>query len=343
MKVLFIVPYPTEGPSNRFRVEQYFPFLKKNGIEFRIRPFCGVRLYRILYKKGRYIEKIFYLCLSSLARFIDIFRSINYDIVFIHREAFPAKNYLFEWLFKLCSKRMIYDFDDSIFITKSVKVKMLLKKADRVIAGNSFLYEYALRFNRHVTILPTPIDTEKYMPRPVDQKKGNIVIGWIGTSSTSIYLLSISDVFKHLSERYKNIEFRIIGGEIIPGPAMPISKIEWSLKSEVRDLQGFDIGIMPMPDNDWTRGKCAFKVIQYMAVGIPAVASPVGMNKEVVSDGVSGYLVSANDEWREKLCKLIESSQLRQEMGSNGREIVEKRYSLRVNALKFIDVLKMGT
>ena len=340
MRVLFIVPYPTEGPSNRFRVEQYLPALREKGVEFKVRAFYNARLYAILHGEGRYLEKLFYLAGSTMARLVDIFRSINYDIVFIHREAFPSKDPVFEWLFRLFAKKIIYDFDDAIFLTKPAKVRMLLRTADHVIAGNAFLREESIRYNKNVTILPTPIDTDRYLPAFSRPGRKKVVIGWIGTSTTFAYLASVSDVFRRLSEKYENVEFRAVGAGAGPGPSALINRIKWHLESEVGELQGFDIGIMPMPENDWTKGKCAFKILEYMAVGIPSVASPVGMNKEVITDGLNGFLVSTDKGWFEKLSALIESPSLRESIGRKGRETVEKIYSLGVSVPKMLSIFE---
>ena len=340
MKILFIVPYPKEGPSNRFRVEQYFPLLTRKGIKYKIRSFCNTGLYAVLYKRGYYIKKVAYLMLSVIKRAIDIFNCVNYDIVFIHREAFPTKGYTYEALLRWLGEKVIYDFDDAVFLTKPAKVNSIIESADHVIAGNRFLQEYALKYNKKVGVLNTPIDTNRYAPRPVRKESGKVVIGWIGTSSTSIYLHSLRNVFRFLNEKYKNIELRIVGGnsDMSWGPFL-INK-DWTLESEVRELQAFDIGIMPMPDTDWTRGKCAFKIIEYMAVGIPLVASPVGMNLEVIQDGINGFLASSDKNWIDKLSLLIENAVLRESLGRNGRKTVEDRYSLRGAEPKFIAILE---
>jgi len=341
MNVLFIVPYPTEGPSNRFRVEQYLPELRREGIKYTIRPFCNSSFYKILQKRGFYIKKLFNLILFSCMRLFDLIRSLNYDVIFIHREAFPAKNYIFEAIFSKMGKVLIYDFDDSVFLKKPSKIKKILSVADSVIAGNSFLEDYAIKFGKNINVLPTCIDADKYIPSSKPKSKNKIVVGWIGTPSTSLYLSGIKEVFKILSNKYKNLEFQIIGAyKPSVEEGVPFVNKTWSLDSEIEDLQEFDIGIMPMPDNDWTVGKCAFKIIQYMAVGIPAVASPVGMNKEVIKDGVNGFFASTCQEWCEKLSTLIESSDLRENMGENGRRTIEERYSLKINAPRFLNILK---
>lgn len=340
IRVLFIVPYPSEGPSNRFRVEQYFTALKENGAIFKIRPFCNREFYFLLQERGHYFMKLGYLLIFSFCRVMDLFRSIGYDITFIHREAFPTKDGIFEWLFRRFGKKVIYDFDDAVFLKKPAKLKAVIRMADHVIAGNEFLRDYAASFNKEVTVLPTPIDTEIYKPAINRRRGGKVVIGWIGTHTTSEYLKGLKNVFKFILDKYKDVEIRIVSGSSGNFLGSGFIYKRWSLGEGVNDLHEFDIGIMPMPDSDWTKGKCAFKIIQYMAVGIPSVASQVGMNNEVITDGLNGFLAATDKEWCERLSALIESPSLREEMGRKGRAMVEKKYSLKVNAPKFLSVLE---
>lgn len=339
MKVLFVVPYPTEGPSNRFRVEQYLPYLKTKGITYSVRPFYNSSVYRILYKKGHYLKKAFYILFFMLRRIIDVFSARAYDVVFIHREAYPFSGYIFEWLFRVFGKKVIYDFDDSIFLKKSVKVRKIISMSDYVVAGNEFLKDYALKYNKNVIVLPTCIDTQIYKPKVKITQDGKIVIGWIGTTFTAIYLDLLKNVYVTLAERLKDIEFRVIGGNF-QNVSLPLRCKNWSLESEVNDLQEFDIGVMPLFDDEWAKGKCAFKIIQYMAVGIPSVASRVGMNTEIIEDGKDGFLASNEEEWIKELSLLIEDKDLRERMGKFGRQKVESLYSVEANRQNFIDILE---
>ncbi|KPK41115.1 MAG: hypothetical protein AMJ78_06425 [Omnitrophica WOR_2 bacterium SM23_29] len=339
MKVLFIVPYPTEGPSNRFRVEQYLPHLSNRGITYSIRPFYSSSIYKILYKKGYYIRKAVSLFFFMLRRVRDVFSARYYDIIFIHREAYPFSGYIFEWLFRIFGGRLIYDFDDSIFLKKPKKLKNIISMSDCVIAGNEFLKNYASQYNSKVLVLPTCIDTQVYKPKLKSAHKDKVVIGWIGTSFTSIYLDLLKDAYETLADRYKNIEFRIVGGDF-KNSNLPVICKEWSLESEVADLQEFDIGVMPLFDDDWARGKCGFKIIQYMAIGIPTVASRVGMNVEIIEDGKDGFLINGKEDWINKLSLLIEDRQLREDMGRYGKAKVERLYSVEANKHKYIDILE---
>ena len=337
-KILFIVPYPTQGPSNRFRVEQYLPYLKEVGIDFALKPFYNSSIYKILYKKGHYFKKAIFLIFFTLRRIRDIFTSRSYDVTFIHREAFPSLGYLFEIFFRFFSKKLVYDFDDAVFLKKPAKTRKAIEVSDYVIAGNNFLKDYAAKHNGNVAVIPTCIDTDRYKPRSGAVKSDKLVIGWIGTSFTSIYLDLLRDVFREIARRYKNVEFRIIGASFLES-GIPLISREWSLNTEIEELQGFDIGIMPLFDDDWAKGKCAFKIIQYMAVGIPTVASKVGMNIDVIEDGVNGFLVSDKKEWLDRLVFLIDNADMRQKLGRAGRMLAESKYSVKANAPVLLGLL----
>lgn len=352
MRVLFLVPYPIEGASNRYRVEQYLPYLKREGVEYSLHPFWSSSAYRVLYKEGYYLQKFFFFICASALRIFDLLVILRYDIVFIHREAYPLGGAFFETIISLLGKPIIFDFDDAIFLPASSrpnnfierfknpgKVASIIKRSKYVIGGNSFLADFALRYNPSVSVIPTPIDTDKYHPedrKPADK----IVIGWIGSATTLDFLHPMRDIFIRLSKEYPHITFKIVGGEFSINGVSDITCKPWSLKEEIEDLKTFDIGIMPMPNNDWTNGKCGFKAILYMSMGIPCICSAVGMNKEVITDGVNGFLADTQDEWFEKLTRLIQDSQLRRNFGARGRMKVEGEYSLRVNAPIFFEVLK---
>ncbi|MFH1507286.1 MAG: glycosyltransferase family 4 protein, partial [Candidatus Omnitrophota bacterium] len=320
MKILFFSPYPREGPSNRFRVEQYLPYLKAEGIRYSFRPFFNSYSYKILYKKGFLLAKFFFFTIFSFRRMFDVFCSSGYDLVFIHREVFPLGSFM-ESLLKVFSRKIVYDFDDAIFLPnvsdsnrlveslKDVtKTEKIIKISNRIIAGNIFLRDYAIRFNNNVSILPTCIDTDKY--RPVEEKKpgDSVVVGWIGSVTTLRYLDILSDVFLKLLEKYSGLKIMIVGGKRNRINSPRIVFKEWRLESEISDLQSFDIGIMPLDNDEWAKGKCAFKVIEYMAVGIPVVASAIGMNSEVIQDGINGFLASTQDEWFKKISLLIDDA-----------------------------------
>jgi len=354
MKVLFIVPYPTEGASNRLRVEQYLPYLDRQGISYRVRPFISRRFYSILYVRGQYVKKICYFLFSTLNRFFDIFRAFWFDAVFIHREAFPLGAPWLETIFRLEGKRVIFDFDDAIFLPHTSKTNALvdrfkspqkipaiIRMSDQVIAGNEYLKNYARQFNPAITVIPTPIDTDMYRADASSTRtRTRCVIGWIGSVTTQVYLETMHDVFKEVSRTFPEAYFKIIGGRIDCEGIQNIEYVPWRLETELDELRDLDIGIMPMPDNEWTKGKCAFKIILYMSLGIPTVSSPVGVNRDIVRDGHNGFLARDSREWIDKLSRLIREPKLRGDFAREGRRLVEELYSVKANAPKFINVLE---
>jgi len=351
MKILFLVPYPTEGPSNRFRVEQYLPYLNKAGYRYSLSPFWTRKAYSILYNNGAYFRKLFYFFVGTFRRIVDILTISGYDIVFIHREAYPIGPPFFEWLTHRFKKPIIFDFDDAIFLQNynpvnkiyrffkfPSKIKYIIKMSSAVIVANNFLKEYAEKYNKSVFIIPTSIDTSKFTIAKRNNRQ--VTIGWIGSQTASSYLEIIFGAMQKLSEEYDFI-LKIIGADKnISIPGVEIENKKWSLKNEIEDFQSIDIGIYPLPDSLWARGKSAFKAIQYMSMGIPVVASPVGMNREVIQNGVNGFLANSDEEWIDKISLLIENKDLRAKIGLTGRKAVEEKFSLKVNAPKFLEIIK---
>jgi len=351
MTVLFIVPYCSMGASNRYRVEQYLPYLKSNGIEYRLRPFVFEEFYKILYLKRKYLMKIIYFIKAFLNRILDISRLYKYDLVFIHREACPFGPPIFEYIVYFFKKPLIFDFDDAIYLQNfnpanrmysflkfPSKTKSIIRISSCVIVANKFLKEYACRHNKNVYIIPTPIDTERF--KPTAKPSNRITIGWIGSPTTAPYLKIILPVMRILRQKY-DFCLKIVGsGENSFVKDIKVENIAWQLNREIEDFQSIDIGIYPMPDTLWACGKAGFKAIQYMAVGVPVVASPVGMVKDIIQDGVNGFLADSAEDWTRKLSRLIGDSQLRQNIGLNGRKSVEEKYSVIINAQKFIDRIK---
>ncbi|OGW74682.1 MAG: hypothetical protein A2Z72_05405 [Omnitrophica bacterium RBG_13_46_9] len=352
MKILFLVPYPTEGASNRFRVEQYLPYLEEKGILYKVRPFISSDFYRILYLKDYLLKKILFFLRSTVFRILDVLRALKYDIIFIHRESYPLGPPFIERILKFFNKKVIFDFDDAIFLPASSgsnifmerfnrygKVPEVIALSDGVITGNKYLADFALKYNENVTIIPTPVDVELYAPSPKKIHSEKVTIGWIGSKTTSVFLKPMRDIFAVLLEKFPYLEIIIVGGRFDNRGLERVRNIDWSLENEIGALQNFDIGIMPMPDTKWTRGKCAFKAILYMSVGIPCVSSPVGVTADLIKDGVNGFLAGSADAWKKKLSMLIESPDLRERIGRNARETAVNEYSVKANVPKFLEVL----
>ncbi|MFH1071060.1 MAG: glycosyltransferase family 4 protein, partial [Candidatus Glassbacteria bacterium] len=262
-----------------------------------------------------------------------------------HRECFPVGPGWFERILTLAGRKYIYDFDDAIYLPNVArpnrlfgrlkcpgKVASIVRRSHLTIAGNRYLAEFARNAGAgRVVVLPTVVDTDRFRPPEKESTAGKLVIGWIGSPTTIEFLERFREVFDRVAERTgAAVTFRVVGGQLARPLPASVECVPWKLETEVEELHRFDVGIMPMPDNEWTRGKCAFKAIEYMAVGIPAVCSPVGINAELIEDGVNGFLADDSGAWTEILVRLAEDPGLRARIGLAGRKTVEERYSLRV-------------
>jgi glycosyltransferase involved in cell wall biosynthesis len=353
--ILFIVPYPPEGASNRFRVLQYIPGLEREGIRTRVRPFYSRALWNVLYKKGFVARKLLLGVICAANRLLDLFRALTYDMVFIHRESFPLGPAWFERSLRLLGRKYVYDFDDAVFLPNAAHPNRLFARLkcpgktataarlSRVaLAGNSYLADYARNSGApKVEVLPTVVDTDVFCPGEEDHnKKHPVVVGWIGSTTTIGFLEPFLPVWDRVRQQEPETRLRIVGGSL--GEPLPngVECVPWSLEGELDELRGFDIGIMPMPDNPWTRGKCAFKAIEYMASAVPAVCSPVGMNLELIGHGRTGYLPENDGQWEEILLNLIRDESLRRRIGDEGRKVIERDYSLQAVLPRFIRLMR---
>jgi glycosyltransferase involved in cell wall biosynthesis len=357
-KILFLVPYPPgEAPSQRFRFEQYLHMLGQHGYAFRLQSFTATSDWRVLYAQGRGLHKLLILFRGFFRRLFMLATLPAYDIVFIHREVAPLGPPVFEWLIaKAFRKKIIYDFDDAIWLTDKTreslvermlrwrsKAGLICRWSYRISCGNAYLADYARQFNNGVVVNPTTIDTETlHNPKryTVERDPSLVIIGWTGSHSTLKYLNGIVPVIQHLEEKFKQVEFLVIADRNPELPLRRITFIPWSKENEARDLLKMDIGIMPLPDDKWTRGKCGFKALQYLAVEIPCVASPVGVNTEIIDHGVNGFLANNTEEWLTCMEKLINDVRLRAAMGREGRKKVEALYYVSSNASRFLSLFE---
>lgn len=356
-KVLFLIPYPLkEAPSQRFRFEQYFDLLRQKGFTIHIQSFLVSQNWRLFFKSGAVPAKSVLLISGFLRRFLILFRAHRFDYVFIHREALPLGPPIFEWILaKVLRARIIYDFDDAIWLTDRgdenrlirvlkwrQKVRQICRWAFKVSCGNEYLCDYARAYNHAVAYNPTTVDTDNvHSPsRTRTYLTGSVItIGWTGSHTTTKYLTSIENVLRRVTESFRNIEILIIADEK-PGLQIPFTFREWNEATEVTNLEHIDIGIMPLPDDDWAKGKCGFKAIQYLSLNIPCVLSPVGVNTRVVTQGVSGFFCSSEDEWFEALSSLIQNGPLRKAMGEAGRNHIIRNYSVSANARNFLSLFE---
>ncbi len=352
MRILFLIPYPLgRAPSQRFRFEQYFGALTAHGHEYRLAPFLSVGTWDILYKPGQAATKALGIIGGFARRLGLLFVVPAYDFVFIHREAAPIGPPVFEWIIaKVLRKKIIYDFDDAIWLANTSeanklaaslkwhhKVADICQWAHKISCGNNYLATYARQFNPHAVVNPTTIDTVHLHNQVRDQAVvGRLVIGWTGTHSTLKYLEQVVPVLARLEDEGLDFEFRVICNQ---PPAYQLRSLvfqPWRKDAEIVDLLHFHVGLMPLADDPWAEGKCAFKALQYMALGVPALVSPVGMNTEVVRHGHNGFVCATAADWEACLRQLLGDAALRQRLGAAARATVEQRYSVRANTPNFL-------
>ncbi|MEQ8478581.1 glycosyltransferase [Fulvivirga sp.] len=356
-KILFLTPYPyNSAPSQRFRFEQYLAILSKAGCKYQLKPFLSQLGWQYFYKGNLLIVSLF-LLQGFLKRILSLFSVPFYDIVFIHREVSPIGPPIFEWIItKIFRKKVIYDFDDAIWMPDPVekgtlltklkwksKVSKICKWSYRVSVGNQFLANYALNFNNNVVINPTTIDTENlHNPTLFELNKDDsaTVIGWTGTHSTLHYLDLIIPIIEKLEKEF-NITFLVIANKNPEYNLKSFQFAPWDKETEIKDLMKIDIGIMPLSDDSWSQGKCGFKLLQYMALEKPVLASPIGVNNQIIQNEVNGYLCSAIQEWDEKLSNLIKNLNTRSLMGKAGRGKVINSYSVSSNKSNFLSLFEL--
>jgi glycosyltransferase involved in cell wall biosynthesis len=350
MKILFVVPYPTgKAASQRFRFEQYYYLLKEKGIDYEIKPFLSNEIWDILYLPGKFHKKAAGIIGGICKRFLLLFKLKSFDYIFIHREATPIGPAFFEYFAsRWLKKKIVYDFDDAIWIPNYSEansffsflkgysnVKRICKLAWKVSCGNDYLCEYAKQYNKSVVYNPTTIDTLNLHNKQKDQADKPFVIGWTGSHSTVRYINEILPVLKELESNFK-FEFRVISD--LP-PDMELESlrfVKWKKETEIEDLLSFNVGVMPLLDDKWAKGKCGFKALQYMSLGIPALVSPVGVNTKVVDNKVNGFICQSPEDWKSALEELMSNQTLLEEVSKNTRIKIENFYSVQSNSQNFL-------
>lgn len=352
VRILFFTKYGTLGASSKYRSYQYIPYIENNKINVEISElFTNADLER-LYNKGSYgfisLVKAFFRRIYSLL-FIA-----KYDLIIIEYELFPYFPPIFEFVLKVLGKKYIVDYDDAIFHNYDLnpnffirffvknKIGKVIKNASAVITGNQYLFDYASMWNNNVRIIPTVLDVTKYDSSLSYKEHDDFVIGWIGSPSTSKYLLNMRDVFQLLNTNGYLFRLKFIGADKSLKKNftdLDAEWIEWNENTEVKEIKSFSVGIMPLEITPWTKGKCGFKLIQYMACEIPVIATPVGINKEIVIHGKNGFLAETVYEWYDSILKLMENKELRKIMGVKGKKIINEKYSLEKTSSVYLDVI----
>jgi glycosyltransferase involved in cell wall biosynthesis len=325
MKVLFLIQ-GYEVAASRYRVLQYIPYLKSLGVK------ATVSLYP-----------------RSIKENIQFFRDLpQYDIVFLQRKRFNQPR--LRWL-RRRAKRIVYDFDDSVMYrnskakdpvsrTRKRQFTQMIKASDFVIAGNEFLRDQVLPVNPNVEVIPTSIDQERYQTKDYLVPKDRVTLGWIGDHGSIHYLEKMHPIFERIGERYSHCELKIVCDIFFDCEKIQVVKKQWKSDEEVEDLQGFDIGLMPLVDDPWSWGKCGLKIVQYQGVGLPVVCTPVGVNRDLVVDGATGFWARTPEEWEGKISELIENPLLRERMGREGRRKVLGGYTVQSCAPRLFSILK---
>jgi len=354
-RLLFLATHPREAASTRYRVLAYEPALREAGYEVQFHPFFPSESLGTLYAPGRLSDKIAWV-LSGMRRRLELLRNGRYELVLIHRELFPlgisTGMALLERELGRRGTPVIYDFDDAVFLPhrgnrglvgrleNTRSVPRLIAASRRVIAGNSFLAGYAAKLNPDVVCIPTPVDTDRYVPRPNGSPALRLTVGWIGSPSTAKYLVWLAPVFQELARTHR-FRLKVVGaGQPVRIPGVELDCREWDLRTEAEEFRNCDLGVYPLWDDEWSRGKCGYKALQFMASGVPVVASAIGMNNQIISHAENGLLVSSPKEWLGALQTLLEEPELRRRFGEAGRRSVEEHYALSRIAPKFLEALE---
>ena len=353
MRVLALTLGPYDvSPSQRYRLEQWEPLLLERGVEITYEPFADDELNAVLYKPGLIGAKMRLVSRGLARRFSSIRKAKNFDLVYILREAALLGPPVFERLIHQSRVPIVFDFDDAIFVSYrspsngylsylkfASKTKAICRIAAHVMVGNPYLAEYARRVNDRVTVIPTTIDTDKYRVLPRKKSSGPPVIGWTGSHSTIQHLDTLRGALKKLAQR-ESFRLRVIGTPEYECAPVEVDAMPWRSESELNDLSAIDIGVMPLPDDRWSKGKCGLKALQFMALGVPTVCSPVGVNTDIIQDDQNGLIASTEEEWVEKLTRLLRSPELRQRLGAAGRVTVEQKYSARAQAPRVYEIFE---
>lgn len=327
MKVLFLIT-GWQVASSRYRVLQYIPYLESKGVKAKV----------ILYPR-------------SLRENWSFFKSLyHYDIIFCQRKRFHTWRL---WLLRKRANKIIFDFDDAIMYRSSnysnhyswmrmKKFRNMMKRVDGVIAGNTYLKNEASKFisPENIFIIPTIVDMQEYSIKDYNVANKDFIIGWIGTSGNLHYLKSITPALEKLNKKYKNIKLKIVCDSFFDLDNIEVIKKIWRPEDVEEDLKSFDVGVMPIADDLWTRGKCGLKVVQYLAAGVPAVVSPVGLNRDLAIPGKTGLWADDIDDWADKISELVDHPDERMKMGIAGRKLVENKFSLQIQAPRYLAILR---
>lgn len=357
-RILVICPYPQGvAAGQRLKYEQYLDDWRAHGFEVTVSSFMDHRLWQVVYEPGHLRSKVIGVLLGQLRRIWDLFRIWRYDIIYIHMNVTPFGSTLFERLTRLMAGKLVYDVEDNVlsgpegpddsnpnpilrWLKGPAKPRYLIDAADHVICASVLMRDLYqdLRGGRDVSAIPSSVDTDRFLPATTYRNDQTLTIGWTGTFSSRPYLDLLAPAFQALAQR-RAFRLIVIGNFDYDLPGVDLEVLRWSADQEVAQLQRLDIGVYPLPDDEWVKGKAGLKVIQYMAFGLPSVSSPVGVTPMVVRDGETGLLANTTEEWIAALERLIDDSDLRRRIGQAARSEAVARYSRHAVASQYRRVL----
>lgn len=351
VKLCALMLYPHDTvPGQRYRLEQWEKTLKEKGIEIDFYTFIDHKLLKIMPQAGGTLAKIAGMGKAFFRRFGQLFKLRKYDVILIYRAAAVVGPAFFERLLKLTGKPIIYDFDDAIFMTHvnesnrlfgwakfAKKTNSICRLSDAVTVGNEWLADFARQHNPNVKIIPSSVNTEIYVPKP-KQNNEKVIVGWTGSSTSQTHLEKFVPLLRTISQKLP-IEIHVHSDRSPELDDVPFVWHKWSAETEVDIISKFDIGIMPMPDDEWSLGKCSMKALLYMSLAVPTVCSDIGMNRQVIQHGENGFLAKTDEDWFNAIETLVNSRDLREKIGEKSRQTVVEKYSMKVCAEKFAEVV----
>lgn len=358
MRVLFLTQYDINGPSSRIRVYQFLPFFEERGVQCTVKPLITGPVKEMLTillgskKKWPRIKVCLKIIWCFICRYPEVFSARAYDVVIVQKDVLPFGLY---YLLRIVNSNFIYEFDDAIWESspgvndKSLILRIifwyrrrcflrLVKNAKLVMAENSYLEKFSRRYNNKVEVISAPINTSKYYPTNA-KEDSKIVLGWLGSPMTSYLLELIKEPITVLSKQIENLEFHNIAGLPIAWPGVKVKNLPFLEEKEVEYLSAFDIGLMPLDNAEFNKGRLSYKMLLYASMGLPIVADDIGLNREVVKNGINGFLVSGSNDWVEKLLLLIKNKDLREKMGKEARLLAVNKYDLSVCAEKYVKIV----
>lgn len=350
--VCFVPHREDRSPSQRYRLEQFFPYFREKGWEVVYANLLTEADDRIFYAPGHIPGKLGILLGAIRRRMRQIAALRPDDIVIVHREAFMTRGTFFEQAIRRKVRHLVFDFDDAIWhmdvsegnrklawLKDPSKTGRIIALADKVIAGNDYLADHARQFNPQVEVIPTTINVERYRPQHTARPDGAVVIGWTGSHTSLAHLRQFLPVLYRVQQQLAGrVVFRVISDRPVEAPGLAVENVRWSSATEVEDLAALDIGIMPLPDDPWSRGKCGFKGLQYMGMGKAVVLSDVGVNSVIVQHGVNGLLARTEEDWVRHLRQLVEDADLRSRMGQAARQTVVDHWSVQAWRQRYLDL-----